>query len=653
MDLLLNVVILLAIATAGAVVGRAARIPTVVAYLVGGVLVGPGGLRLVARSEDVEHLAELGVALLLFGVGIEFSLDRLRRILGRMLATGGSQVVLTIIATALVFRLLGTPWPPALFVGFLVSLSSTAVVFKLLDDAGELDAPHGLAAAGIALFQDLALVPMMLVVPFLASGGGEWIEIVRALGSAVFAVAVLLLLSRTVLPRALGFLARKGTPELYPLAALVVAFGTAIGASALGLSLPIGAFLAGLALSGSVFAHQMFAELVPMRDAFVAIFFTSIGMLLVPAPLLASPAPLAGMVGLVLFKGVLIAAIVGLVWRSWRIAVLTGAALGQIGEFSFVLARDGVAAGLASPALEQAFLGAAILTMAGTPFALGAARRVAGFRAGATKRTSEGGESADHVLLVGYGITGRALARVLRDMGLPFEVVDLLRDSVEEGRREGIPVRFGDATRRAVLEAAGAGRARAVVVAIADPSATRRIVAQIRQMNPTARILARARRVEDVTPLERMGADEVLPADFEISIELLARLLLHLGVPRHVVRVHESIVRLDHYQALRGIGRTPELLAQTRQIIMGGVLETAQVMEGSPAAGRTLAELALRRTTGVTLLNFVRGGVPQPAPDGGTRLKVGDLLVLYGPHEAIDRAHRLFQPERVIPTEGA
>src|SRR5205823_4786420 len=243
----------------------------------------------------------------------------------------------------------------------------------------------------------------------------------------------------------------------------VVAFGTALGAARLGLSLPIGAFLAGLALSGSLYAHQVFAELLPLRDAFVAIFFTSIGMLFEPAAIAREPVLLAGMVGAVLFKGALIAAIVGLLWRSARLAILTG-----------------------------------------------------------------------------FGLAGQAGARVLRETGVPFAAVDMVADAVEAGRRESMPVRFGDASRRAVLEEMGAERARAAVVAVGDPAATRRIVSQLRQTNPTARILVRARRVGEIGELERLGADEAIPSEFETSIELFVRLLSHLGVPRHVVRVQES-----------------------------------------------------------------------------------------------------------------
>jgi CPA2 family monovalent cation:H+ antiporter-2 len=640
-----DVIILLAVATAGLLAGKALRLPSVVAYLMAGVLVGPGGLGLVSHSAAIDQLAELGVALLLFGVGIEFSLDRMRRILARMIASGALQVGTTAAATAAIFRLLGSEWPVALFIGFLVSLSSTAIVFKLYEESGELDAPQGLAGAGILLFQDLTLVPMMLLVPVLAGGGeGRTLLAAEALVAAAVALAGLLFLARAVLPRALEMVARAGSPELFPLASLVIALGTAFAAAAIGLSLPIGAFMAGLALSGSRYAHQVFAELLPLRDAFVAIFFTSIGMLLHPATVAAQPVLLAGMLAAIALKSVFIGVIVWLVWRSLRLAILTALGLAQIGEFSFVLGRQGAAAGLIGGELEQAFLGGAILSMAATPFLMRAARRLSLVGAGASSDEGRPPELRNHVLVIGYGVTGQAVARVLRETGIPFVAVDMVDEVVAEARRERVPVRFGDASRRAMLEELGAERARAAVVAIGDPGATRRVVSLLRQMNGTMRILARVRRVHEIDELERLGADDPVPSEFETSIELLVRLLTHLGVPRHVVRVQEQLIRLDHYHALRGTSSTPELLAETRKLVMGGILETALVMKGSEAAGKTLEELDFRNRTGVIILTIVRNEQPIPTPEASTRLEAEDLVVLYGPHEAIDRALHLLEP---------
>jgi CPA2 family monovalent cation:H+ antiporter-2 len=425
--------------------------------------------------------------------------------------------------------------------------------------------------------------------------------------------------------------------------ALVVAFGTAWGATALGLSIPIGTFLAGLALSGSLYAHQVFAELLPLRDAFVAVFFTSVGMLLVPADALAHPTLTLGMLALVAGKGVLTFVVVALLWRSVRLGVLTAFALAQIGEFSFVLSRAGVAAGVMPEGGESSFLAAAIATMAATPLAMRLGRRLAD-AGGARPSATAAPALHDHVIVLGCGTTGHAVARVLRETGIPFVSVDLDARVVEAARREGLPARFGDASRRAVLEDLGAPAARATVVTVGDPGATRRIVSLLRQMSPTMRIIVRAQRVAEVAELERLGADDVVPSEFETSIELFVRLLVHLGVPRHVVRVQESLIRLDRYQALRGVGASAELLAKAGRIIAGGILETAQVMDGSAAAGRTIGELALRRKTGATVLSVVRGDGPVAGVGPATRLEAGDFVVLYGAHAAIDRALAVLEP---------
>ena len=343
-------------------------------------------------------------------------------------------------------------------------------------------------------------------------------------------------------------------------------------------------------------------------------------------------------------KALLIGIIVGILWRSWRLAVGTGLGLAQMSEFAFVLAGEGVRDHLITDAIEQAFFGAAILSMSGTPLLMAAARRL-GLMEGASTRAARPPERRDHVLVIGYGVTGQAVARVLGETGLPFVAVDLLPEPVAEGQREGMPVRFGDATRRAVLEEMGAAAARAAVIALGDPLGTQRVVAQLRQMNRNMRILVRVQRVREIEAVEQLGANEVIPSELETSIELVVRLLTHFGVPRHVVRVQESVIRLHHYQSLRESGTSAQLLTETQRLIAGGILESAQVMHGSAAAGRTLAELDLRRRTGATVLNIVRNEAPLPTPDGGTALEAGDLVVLYGPHEAIDGACRLFEPQ--------
>ncbi len=646
-----DLVVLLAVAFAGIAVGRLLRIPPLVAYLLAGVIAGPGVMGLLATSEVIEELAELGVALLLFGVGIEFSLDRLRRTIGRLLVSGAVQVGASVFFTALAFHTVGADWPTSLVAGFLVSLSSTAMVFKLYSDRGEIDAPHGQAATGILLFQDLALVPMILVLPVLSGSADDVLSAgMLAFSRAAVAVALLMIIARTVLPRALEYVAHAATPELFPLLAVLTAMGMALCAHMLGLSLPIGMFLAGLALSDSPFAHQVFAELIPLRDVFIAVFFTSVGMIFQPQLLASSPGILVLMALAVLIKGLICGLVVGIGWRSLRLGILAGLGLAQIGEFSFVLAREAGKLDLMSDELTQAFLGTAIVTMAATPFLVMWARRLAETELPVSQEPSS---LEGHVVVAGYDRTGHAVARVLKETKIPFVAVDMTPSHVAQGKREAMPVHFGDASRRAVLASLGTAGARAVVVAVSDPSATRRIVSLARQMNGQARILVRAHSVDEIEELERLGADEVVPAEFAASIELFVRLLMNLGVPRHVARMQESIIRLAHYRAFRGPDLGSDLLDEIERLIRAGVMETAEVMADSPACGRSLAELTFQQSTGASILALVRNDEPLRSLGGDTRLQEHDLVVLYGPHAAVAKALETLQPRRpdALPAE--
>lgn len=640
--LLLEVVILLGVACAALVGGRALGLPPIAAYLVAGVTAGPGGLGLVHHSDSVEQLAELGVALLLFGIGTEMTPSKLREGLGRSVTAGVVQVVVTIVAGAALFAWIGTALSPSIAVGFLVALSSTALVLKLFSDSGELGAPHARAATGILVIQDFALIPMMLLLPVL---GGEGESVVAAtamaLGRAALALAVILALARAVLPPLLDAAAHAAVPELFAPLALLIAFGTALAAYALGLSLPLGAFLAGLALAGTAYAHRIFAELLPLRDAFVALFFTSVGVLCVPSQALAEPAAFAAMAAAIFAKTVIVTVLVGVAWRSWRVGLMAGVALSQIGEFSFVLAREAGAGGLLAPAAEQAFLACAVASMAITPFAVAAVR-------GFVQRDGEEREGeprfSGHVVVAGGGATGRAVANVLKATSIPFVVVELDAQLVRRAAREGMHLHFGDATRRALLVEVGVRECRALVVCVGEAVATRRIVTLARTLNARAPILVRAHKVDEIPELERLGASEVIPAEFEASIELFVRMLTCLGVPRHVARVQEGIIRLGNYQALRGSMTSSRLMPEIEKLIRGGIIEHAEVLEGSEAAGSTLGDVGIRERSGAAVLTLVRGENPIANPGPDEKLEVGDLVVLYGPHASIAAALEMFEP---------
>src|SRR5881398_587257 len=345
------------------------KLPALPGFIVAGVVLGPNALGLVSDVHQVESLAEVGVILLLFTIGIEFSLSRLREMGRQVVIGGGAQVLLTVGLAAAVAAALGLAWPVAVLVGFLVALSSTAIVLKGLADKGEIDTPHGRLATGVLIFQDLCVVPMMLVLPYLAGGSGGGAGVAWALIKAGLVVAGVLVLARTVVPRALSEIVKTRSRELFLIAVILVGTLTALGTAAAGASLALGAFLAGLVISESDYGHQAMAELLPFRDVFISLFFVAVGMLVQVEFLLEHPALALGGVAVIMGGKALLAAVGPVVMGySGRVALLAGLAVSQIGEFSFVLAREGQTTGLLSAPLYQTFLAVAVCTMLLTPF---------------------------------------------------------------------------------------------------------------------------------------------------------------------------------------------------------------------------------------------------------------------------------------------
>src|SRR5213082_601689 len=408
------------------------KLPALPGFIVAGVLLGPNALGLVSDVHQVESLAEVGVILLLFTIGIEFSLSRLREMGRQVVIGGGAQVLLTVGLGAALAVGLGLAWPVAVLLGFLVALSSTAIVLKGLADKGEIDTPHGRLATGVLIFQDLCVVPMMLVLPYLAGGAGEGAGVAWALIKAGLVVAGVLVLARTVVPRALSEIVKTRSRELFLIAVILVGTLTALGTAAAGASLALGAFLAGLVISESDYGHQAMAELLPFRDVFISLFFVTVGMLVEFDFIRAHPAVTLGGV-LVVLGGKTVVASAGpaVLGFSGRVALLAGLAVSQIGEFSFVLAREGRGMGLVAETTYQTFLAVAVFTMLLTPFLLQGGpvlidrlerlvpldRLLPGFR---PSGITAGEQSlADHVIIAGYGLNGRNLSAALRSIAAP------------------------------------------------------------------------------------------------------------------------------------------------------------------------------------------------------------------------------------------
>ena len=634
------------------------RLPSITGFLVAGALIGPHGFNLISDIETVQVLAEIGVVLLLFTIGIEFSLVQLASLRRLLLIAAPIQVGGVIAIVWLGGMLVGLPGPEAIFWGFLLSLSSTAIVLKTLAASGDSDSLHGRATIGILVFQDLAVVPMILLAPILASpSDGALSSILLTLGKSVVVVGCIVAAAWYAVPKLLEHIVRSRSRELFLLTIIVMCLGIAWLTSLGGLSLALGAFIAGLVISESEYSHQAMAEVLPFRDSFNSLFFISIGILMDWRIVLQYPAVVTGVLLVVLLvKFVSGAGAVLAVSVPPRSAVMTGIALAQVGEFSFILAQVGQENRLLSGAPYQIFLTVSVCSMIITPFLMQLsphlARRVEavqrvrhwfpGFTAAHVLET-EGRHLRikDHVIIVGYGLNGRNLARVLGETEVPYIALDLDGDKVKREAQHGLPLYYGDATNPNVLRHVKIEDARVLVVAISDPFMARRTVQVARGLNQKIHIVVRTRYLRELEELHQLGADDVVPEEFETSIEIFALVLRTYNMPQDFVMRKAEQVRREGYALLRR-SELPELAHHLRGGTLSDVeVETCRIEEDSPAAGKTLDQLALRPRTGTSIIAWTRSGVTESNPSGKTKLLAGDIVVLLGTRDQIRRAMEL------------
>ncbi|MCY4486876.1 MAG: cation:proton antiporter [Deltaproteobacteria bacterium] len=650
LHVLTSLVAVLAVTVATVSVFHKLRLPAVIGYLAVGVVMGPHGLGVIGHGEALELLAEIGIVLLLFSIGLEFSFERFLAVKGPIITGGLLQVGLTALAVTAVGVHLGYPVRISLFFGMLASLSSTAIVLKILSDRDELSALHGRLAIGTLLLQDIIAVPMMLSVPVLGETDTVSYQVVAlTLGKAILAVFLIFTASRFVVPWFMHQVARLRNQEVFVLFVLLICLGTAWAAFQTGISLALGAFIAGLLISDSEYSHQVIADIHPLRDTFAGIFFISIGMQVDVHFVSEELAVIAGALLLLVFiKGGLITAIFAVLQRSFRLGLMLGLALAQVGEFSLILARMGGAFELLSPAQEQMFLAVAILSMLATPLLiLGGSRLGMALHGGAggSEEPPEGA-MAGHVIIVGYGLNGRNLARVLREVDIPHRILELDPRMARRAGAAGESIEFGDATRPAVLSGMGVERARVLVVAISDPVATSRIVAHARRLHPNLYIIVRTRYVVEIPHLTRLGANEVIPEEFETSVEIFARVLQEYHVPRNVITLQVEMVRREGYGMLRGLRLEDKSLARFNQFLTGATADTFLVQEEAPGASMTIGELKQHFQGRTSVLALVRDGVSVESPSMDYRLRPGDILVLLGSHADLDHAVQLLTAPR-------
>jgi len=631
------------------------RVPVTVGFILTGILAGPHLLGLVKAVHEVEVLAEIGVILLLFTIGVEFSFANLLQIRRSVLIAGPIQVGATCLAGFALAWHFGRSGGEAIFAGFLLALSSTAIVLKILQERAEVDSPQGRTSLGMLIFQDIIIVPMMLLVPILA-GTSENLgaSLLIMLGKGAVIILLVIISAKWVVPRVLYQIAATRNRELFLLSIVLICAAVAWLTARAGLSLALGAFLAGLIVSETEYSHQALGNILPFRDVFSSFFFISIGMLLDVDFLLRNPAIIGLItVGVLLLKTLLAGGASMVLGFPLRTAVLVGLALCQVGEFSFILSKVGVSHGLLTGPGYQLFLDVTILTMVATPLIMAQAPRLADFtlRGPWPRRLKHGSYlpadigprvPKDHLIIVGFGMNGRNLARAANSAGIPYVVIEMNPETVRQEREKGKPIFFGDATQEEILRHANIGEARIVVVAINDPTAVRRITSLARRLNPKVHIIVRTRYVNELQPLFELGADDVVPEEFETSVEIFTLVLKKYLVSKEEIERLTSEVRANCYMLFRGLFKELQTYTPLRRHLHEVEISTFRLEEGAPLAGKSLAQMELRKKHRVTVLAVRRNSEVFHNPDPDMTLRPDDLLIAIGSPDDLIKVTGLF-----------
>jgi len=644
------ILLLLAASVLAVVVCRLFALPALLGYLAVGVLLGPRALGAVADDAATRTLAEFGVVFLMFSIGLEFSLPKLRVMRREVFGLGGAQVAFTLAACMALGLSLHGDWRAGLAVGGVIAMSSTAIVSRLLAERMELDTAHGRAIVGVLLFQDLAVVPLLIVVPVLGQPGeGIGMAVALAMLKAAATLAALLLAGPRLMRAWFGMVARRKSTELFVLNVLLVILAMAFITEHAGLSLALGAFLAGMLISETEFRHRVEDEIKPFRDVLLGLFFVTVGMTL-DVRLVADHAVLvlALVALLVAFKFALVGGLARALGLPPGTALRTALALAQAGEFGFVLLAQGSAAGVVGESLGQPLLAAMVLSMAAAPFLIAASNRIV-LRFAASewmlrslemhKIAVQTLETEAHVVILGYGRNGQHVARLLEAEKVRYVALDLDPERVREATLAGESVVYADSARREALMAAGVARASAVVVTFSDSAKAVRAMAHVQSLNPTVPIIARARDDADIGRLSVAGASEVVPEALESGLMLASHTLVWLGVPMNRVVRRVRAVRDEKYGMLRGLfhgshgdeadddGAQPRLHAVTlgpRARALGRPLDLAAL-----ESAEVRATLVRRPSSGLRL---------RPADAGP--LEQGDVVVLLGPPDRLAAAER-------------
>ncbi len=632
------------------------KIPEIIGFLLTGTIIGPHGLGWVKGGEEINLIAEVGVIFLLFTIGLEFSLREFFRIRRLVLLGGGLQVGLTILCAFLVSSTFGFSIQEGIFYGFLLSMSSTVIVLSALESRNLTSSPVGGLALAILLFQDIAVVPMALLIPMLdAEKHNLMADLMDLLLSFGMLGVVVYLLHKFALRQVMTLIAQARSQEIFTIGVFAVCMGCAYLTGIAGMSMPLGAFIAGLILSESDYGFQASNTVHSFRNLFSSFFFVSIGMMFDPNAALSNPATVLGLAcSIFVIKWITGTAAVRLLGFPVRLAVTLSLLLGQVGEFSFILAQLGVTQGIFSSEAYQLFLAASIITMIASPGFIAAAPALA-YRLTRRFASEQGLEKcdfikaetktdlSDHIVVVGFGLNGRNITYAAKSHKIPYIIIEMNPQTVAREKARGEPIIFGDASFPHVLEKAGIAKARIACVVIADPFSTRKIVDSIKRLNPALHTIVRSRDVGEVEKLVNLGANEVVPEEFETSLEIFSRVLRNYLVPESTIEDMTEDLRHQQYRRLTNqetaLNHTHEAISPPQLSI-----ETLLVGDGFPGVGKTLQELDIRNKHGITVVAIQRAGAITENPSPREKLEARDYVFVVGKRRSVLRFGRELNP---------
>ncbi|OQY00583.1 MAG: hypothetical protein B6I20_08550 [Bacteroidetes bacterium 4572_117] len=652
-EILKDVVIIFGLASLIVFLFNKFKLPSVIGFLATGIIAGPYGLGLISDIEIIDILAEIGVILLLFTIGIEFSIKKLLKIKNIVFIGGGLQVGLTILTVFVILSFFEVSYNKAVFIGFLVALSSTAIILKVLQEKDQLNTHHGKIAFGILIFQDLIIVPMMLLVPFLS---GQSTNIVSELGilllKSLGLVSVTFIFARWVVPYILHQIALSKSQELFLIAIIVIGFAVASFSAWLSLSLALGAFMAGLAISESEYSHHAFGNILPFRNIFTSFFFVSIGMLLNLSFFVSNILIIVIAVILLIFiKSMLVGFVSFVLGYPFKIALRAGLILAQIGEFSFILAKIGQSNKLIDDYYYQLFLAVAILSMSLTPIFIMFAKPIVSFvgklpmpnvfRKGLKKLPAANiPHISEHTVLVGKKSQVNSLMKSLNLVDIPYVIIDVDADRVRALQNKGINAVYGHAQYESVLEHACIKEASNMLLSVGDTAENASIIETAKKLNPNIHIIVRTKFIEDLDHLYKVGADYVIPIEFESALEMFSKTLSNYLVPHEEIEKTVGLIRSKGYKALRFESGA---IAESKIHIPDFEISTLIIHENSIAFNKTIKELDLRNKTGITILAVKKQEEIFTNPDANTILEKGDTIYALGNHYNTSCINEIFK----------